>query len=104
VCSSATATDQTHFEAMAFARRCIDRFIGDGPLPTGMTDRLQCTALGHPMKIVEPTAAAHAAVTPFTLQARLHTVPMIRWTAASGTRPRRLPDNFTTIGRLAKLR
>ena len=51
VYSSATATGQTHFEAMAFARSCIDRFVGDGPLPTGITDRSQCTALGHPMKI-----------------------------------------------------
>ena len=32
VFSSATATEQTHFEAMAFARSCIDRFIGEGPL------------------------------------------------------------------------
>ena len=46
VYSSATATDQTHFEAMTFAFSCIDCFIGDGPLPTGMTDRLRCTALG----------------------------------------------------------
>ena len=77
VFSSATATEQTHFEAMAFARSCIDRFIGEGPLPKGVTDRLQCTALGHPMKIVEPTVAAHAAVTPLTLQARLHTISMM---------------------------
>ena len=78
VFSSATATEQTQFEAMAFARSCIDRFIGEGPLPKGVTDRLQCTALGHPMKIVEPTAAAHAAVTPLALQqARLHTISMM---------------------------
>ena len=55
VYSSATATGQTHFEAMAFARSCIDRFVGDGLLPTGMMDCLQCTTLGHPMKLVEPT-------------------------------------------------
>ena len=77
VCSSAAATGKTHFEAMAFARSCIDRFVGDGLLPTGMMDCLQCTTLGHPMKLVEPTAAAHAAVTPLTLQARLHTVSMM---------------------------
>ena len=78
VFSSATATGQTHFEAMALARSCIDRFIGAGVLPTSMTDRIQCTTVGHPMKFVEPTAAAHAAVTPLTLQTRLHTVSMMK--------------------------
>ena len=47
-------------------------------LPKTMTDRLQCTALGHPMKLSEPTAAAHAVVKPLTLQARVHTFPMMR--------------------------
>ena len=75
---SATATDQTHFEAMAFARSSIDRHLGSGLLPKSMTDCLQCTALGHPTELVEPTAAAHAAVTPLALQARLHTIPMMQ--------------------------
>ena len=42
-----------------------------------MTDRLQCTTVGHPMKCVELTAAAHAAATPLALQTRLHTVSMM---------------------------
>ena len=63
---------------MAFARSCIDRHLGSGLLPKSMTDRLQCTALGHPTKLVEPTAAAHAAVTPLTLHARLHTIPVMQ--------------------------
>ena len=76
VFSCATATDQVHHGAMAFARSCIDRFIGAGVFPTSMTDRLQCTTVGHQMRLLEPTSAAHAAVTPLTLSSRFHTVSM----------------------------
>ena len=76
VFSSATGTGQVHHEAMALARSSIDRFIGTGVLPSSLTDRLQCTMTGQPMRLMEPTAAAHAAVTPLTLRARLHTLPM----------------------------
>ena len=76
VFSCATATDQVHHGAMAFARSSIDRFIGKGVLPSSMTDRLQCTKVGHPMRLLEPTSAAHAAVTPPTLASRFHTVSM----------------------------
>jgi hypothetical protein len=76
--SCATATGQTHYETMAYARSCTDKHLNRDYLPTTMTDRLQCTALGHPMKLAEPTAAAHAAVTPLTLQARLRTIPAMK--------------------------
>ena len=74
VFSCATASGQTHYGKMAFARSCTDKHLSRDYLPTTMTDRLQCTTLGNPMKLAEPTAAAHAAVTPLTLQARLHTI------------------------------
>ena len=61
---------------MTLARSSIDRFIGTGVLPSSMTDRLQCTMTGQTMRLMEPTAAAHAAVTPLTLRARFRTVPM----------------------------
>ena len=78
VFSCATAPAQTHYEKMAYARSCTDMHLNRDHLPKTMTDRLRCTALGHPMKLSEPTAVAHAAVTPLTLQARLHTIPMMR--------------------------
>ena len=78
VFSCATATDRIHYGAMAFARSSIDRFIAAGVLPTSMTDRRQCTTVGHPMRLLEPTSAAHAAVTPLTLPSRFRTVPMTK--------------------------
>lgn len=69
---------------MAFARSCIDKNLNrDAPL-TLLVDRLQCTALGHPMKMAEPTAAAHAAVTPLTMQARFHNIPMMKADGGGG--------------------
>ena len=78
VFSCATAFGQTHYETMAHARSCTDKHLKRDHLPKIMIDCLQCTALGHPMKLLEPTAAAHAVGTPLTLQARLHTIPMVR--------------------------
>ena len=72
----ATATGQVHYEAMALARSSVDRLICTGVLPKGMTDRLQCTMVGRPMRLMKPTAAAHAAATPLALSSRFHTVPM----------------------------
>ena len=63
---------------MAFVRSCTDKHLNYDHLSKAMADRLQCTVLGHPMKLSEPTAATHAAVTPLTLQACLHTIPMMR--------------------------
>ena len=76
VFSSATSTGQVHHEAMAFARSSIDRFIRTGVLAPSMTNRLQCTLTGQPMRLMEPTVAAHAAVTPTTLRSRFHTASM----------------------------
>ena len=78
VFSCATAPAQAHYETMAFARSCTDKHLNRDHLPKAMPDRLQCTALGHPMKLSEPTAAANAAITPLTLQAGLHTISMMR--------------------------
>ena len=75
VFSSATASGRVHHEAMALARSNIDRFIAKGVLPPSMTERLQCTLAGQPMRLMEPTAAAHAVATPLTLRARFYTVP-----------------------------
>ena len=61
---------------MALARSSIDRLLRTGVLPPSMTDRLQCTLAGQPMRLMQPGVAAHAAVTPTTLRARLHTVSM----------------------------
>ena len=74
----ASSTDVVHFEAMALARSSIDRLLHTGVLPPSMTERLQCTLPGQPMRLMQPGLAAHAAVTPITLRARLHTVPMWR--------------------------
>ena len=74
----ATAPAQTHYEMMAFARSCTDKHLNRNHPPKAMTDRLQCTALGYPMKLSEPTAAAHTAVKLLTLQARLHTISMMQ--------------------------
>ena len=42
-----------------------------------MVDRLQCTLVGQAIRLMEPSAAAHAAVTLTTLlRARFHTAPM----------------------------
>ena len=41
-----------------------------------MVDRLQCTLVGQPIRLMEPSAAAHAAVTSTTLRARFHTASM----------------------------
>ena len=76
VFDSASSTGQVHFEAMALARSSIDRLLRTGVLPPSMTDRLQCTLVGQPMRLMQPSAAAHAAVTPTTLRARLHTASM----------------------------
>ena len=76
VFDSASSTGQVHFEAMALARSSIDRLLRTGVLPPSMVDRLQCTLVGQPMRLMEPSAAAHAAVTPTTLRARLHTASM----------------------------
>ena len=76
VFSSATSTGQVHHEAMALARSSIDRLIRTGVLPPNMVDRLQCTLVGQPIRLMEPSAAAHAAVTPTTLRARFHTASM----------------------------
>ena len=76
VFSSATATGTIHHEAMALARSNIDRFIGTGVIPPIWTDRLQCTLAGQPLRLMAPTSAAHAVVTPTTMRARFHTVPM----------------------------
>ena len=79
VFSCATAPAQTHYETMAFARSCTDMHLNRDHLPKTMTDRLQCTALGHPMKVSEPTAAAHAAVTPRGAPALLVPKPKGGW-------------------------
>ena len=76
VFSSATATGTVHHEAMALARSNIDRFMDTGVIPSIWTDRLQCTLAGQPLRLMSPTPAAHAAVTPTTMRARFHTVSM----------------------------
>jgi len=76
VFSSATATGTVHHEAMALARSNIDRFMDTGVIPPIWVDRLQCTLADQPVRLMPPTPAAHAAVTPTTLRARFHTVPM----------------------------
>ena len=45
----ATATGQTHFDEtmMAYARSFTDKHLNRDSPPTAMTERLQCTALGH---------------------------------------------------------
>ena len=76
VFDSASSTGQVHHEAMALARSSIVRLIRTGVLPPNMVGRLQCTLVGQPIRLMEPSAAAHAAVTPTTLRARFHTASM----------------------------
>ena len=99
VFSSATATGTTHPpEAMALTRSNIDLFMGTGVIPPIWNDRLQCTLPGQPLRLMAPTPAAHAAVTPVRRcvrasthslcpkQGRTRRTATIRWTGIKGTR------------------
>ena len=77
VFSSASSTGSVYpEESMALARNNVDRLMRTGVIPPSMVGHLQCTLAGQPVRLMQPDAAAHAAVTPTTLRARWHTMSM----------------------------